>query len=60
MRQQKFLGSAWPEELGKEWKELSLEFQAKVCLLCCCADTKPPQPPMLQLCIVTCMMPHTP
>ena len=29
MSLQKFLGSSWPTELGKSWKEQSLEFQAK-------------------------------
>ena len=26
---QEFLGSRWPEELGEDWKQLSLDFQAK-------------------------------
>lgn len=26
---QKFLGESWPEELGAEWKDRSLAFQAK-------------------------------
>lgn len=29
VKEQKFLGSKWPEELGDEWKDLSLEFQAR-------------------------------
>ncbi|KAK9803831.1 hypothetical protein WJX73_004943 [Symbiochloris irregularis] len=30
VRQQKFLGERWPTELGEEWKQLSLRYQAQV------------------------------